>query len=184
MVTIRLASIAETPAITAIYNHGIAERAATFETTPRQIGDIAQRLAEVDRYPLLVAVDALGKVLGWAGLSGYRTRECYAGIGEFSVYLAADARGRGIGRQLLEALIAAARERGYWKLLSRIFTFNAASRALCRAAGFREVGVYEKHGQLDGRWLDVVIVERLIEENLVTEPLSSTRPAAAPATAL
>lgn len=118
-------------------------------------------------YPLVVAVDDAGRVVGWAGLSGYRPRDCYAGIGEFSVYLAADARGRGLGRELLGALIDIARERGYWKLLSRIFLFNAASRALCRACGFREVGIYEKHGQLDGRWLDVVIVERLIPENIV-----------------
>lgn len=184
MVTIRPASIADAAAIAAIYNEGIAERSATFETAPRQVGDITQRLGETDRYPLLVAVDTAGTVLGWAGLGGYRARECYAGIAEFSVYLARDARGRGVGRQLLEALIATARGRGYWKLLSRIFTFNTASRALCRAVGFREVGIYEKHGRLDGRWLDVVIVERLIDENLVPESLSPTRPAADAAVAL
>lgn len=184
MVTIRPASIADASVIVAIYNEGIAERSATFETAPRRAADIEQRLAEADRFPLLVAVDPGGTVLGWAGLGGYRARECYAGIGEFSVYLARDARGRGIGRQLLDALIAAARDRGYWKLLSRIFTFNTASRALCRAAGFREVGIYEKHGQLDGRWLDVVIVERLIDENLVSRPLSPTQAAADAAVAL
>jgi L-amino acid N-acyltransferase YncA len=74
--------------------------------------------------------------------------------------------GRGIGRQLLEALADEARGRGYWKLVARIFPFNEASRRLCRASGFREVGVYEKHGRLDGRWTDVIIVERLIQENL------------------
>jgi L-amino acid N-acyltransferase YncA len=184
MVTIRPASISDAPVIAAIHNEGIAERSATFETTPRRAADIRERLGETDRFPLLVAVDADGDVLGWAGLGGYRARECNAGIGEFSVYLAHGARGRGIGRQLLEALIAAARERGYWKLLSRIFTFNAASRALCRATGFREVGIYEKHGRLDGRWLDVVVVERLIDENLVSGPLSPTRPAADAAVAL
>ena len=62
----------------------------------------------------------------------------------------------------------AARDRGYWKLVSRIFPFNDASRALCKSCGFREVGVYEKHGRLDGRWLDVIIVERLIPESLST----------------
>ena len=67
-----------------------------------------------------------------------------------------------------------ARERGYWKLVSRIFPFNAGSRALCRACGFREVGVYEKHGQLDGQWLDVVIVERLISQNLTSSTRVST----------
>ena len=171
MIEIRSAVPADAPAITAIYNQGIAQRAATFETVPRRVDDIVQRLGDIERYPLLVAVDPTGAVLGWAGLSSYRPRDCYAGIGEFSVYLAADARGRGIGRQLLAALIEVARARGYWKVLSRIFLFNTASRALCRSVGFREVGIYEKHGQLEGRWLDVVIVERLIPENItVTAP--------------
>ena len=160
MIEIRSAVPADAPAITAIYNQGIADRAATFETAPRRVEDIVQRLGDIERYPLLVAVDPAGLVVGWAGLSSYRSRDCYAGIGEFSVYLAVDARGLGIGRQLLAALIDVARDRGYWKLLSRIFTFNTASRALCRSVGFREVGIYEKHGQLEGRWLDVVIVER------------------------
>jgi phosphinothricin acetyltransferase len=99
-------------------------------------------------------------------LSRYRPRECYAGIAEFSIYLDRSARGRGLGRQLLSALIDVAREHGYWKLVSRIFPSNAGSRALCRSCGFREVGTYEKHGRLDGQWRDVVIVERLIPENV------------------
>lgn len=166
MIQIRPAVAADAPAIAAIYNQGIAERSSTFEIVPRSAQDIVQRLGEIERHPLLVAVDATDAVIGWAGLGNYRPRDCYAGIGEFSVYLDAQARGRGVGRQLLEALIDAARTRGYWKLLSRIFPFNTASRALCRSVGFREVGVYEKHGQLEGRWLDVVIVERLIPENI------------------
>jgi phosphinothricin acetyltransferase len=99
-------------------------------------------------------------------VTGYRPRACYAGIGEFSIYLDRAARGRGVGRTLLDALVDEARARGYWKLVSRIFPANAASRALCRACGFREVGTYEKHARLDGEWKDVVIVERLIPENL------------------
>ena len=158
---IRLAERKDAAAIADIYNQGIAERGATFETEPRSVDDIDARLGDQLRFPTLVAEDA-GTVLGWAGLSSYRARACYAGIGEFSVYLDRTARGRGVGRQLVEALVEAARERGYWKLVSRIFPFNTASRALCRACGFREVGVYEKHGCLDGQWLDVVIVERLI----------------------
>jgi len=173
MTGIRSASADDAAVITAIYNQGIAERAATFETTPRSVDDIDQRLTDIQRYPLLVATDEANTVVGWAGLSRYRPRDCYAGIGEFSVYLDATARGRGVGRQLLQALIEIAREHGYWKLLSRIFLFNEASRALCRSVGFREVGIYEKHGQLEGRWLDVVIVERLIPENIpATQPLA------------
>ena len=163
--TIRPASDADAAAIAGIYNQGIAERGATFETEPRTSDDMVARLREQSRFPTLVAEDD-GIVVGWAGLSSYRARACYAGIGEFSIYLDRAARGRGVGRTLLEALIDAARERGYWKLVSRIFPFNTASRALCRACGFREVGVYEKHGRLDGQWMDVVIVERVIQENL------------------
>lgn len=164
-ITIRPARQEDAEAIAEIYNQGIADRRATFETEPRQAADIIAKLRDQDRFPTLVA-DADGRVQGWAGLGRYRPRACYDGIAEFSIYLDLGARGRGVGRQLLEALIAAAAERGHWKLVSRIFPDNAASRALCRAAGFREVGVYEKHGCLDGKWLDVIIVERLIPQNL------------------
>ena len=77
-----------------------------------------------------------------------------------------DSRGRGIGKALLQSLIDAGIGEGYWKLMGRIFTFNNASRRLCAAKGFREIGVLEKHGNLEGRWIDVVEVERLIPENI------------------
>lgn len=163
-VSIRGALTADAPAIAAIYNQGIAARSATFETEPRTTEDLLPRVADT-RYPLRVATNADGRVIGWAGLSSYRLRACYAGIAEFSVYIDAAARGQGVGRVLLSDLIDAARAAGFWKILSRVFPFNTASLALCRACGFREVGRYEKHGQLDGQWLDVVIVERLIPEN-------------------
>lgn len=166
---IRAATDDDAEAITAIYNLGIAERASTFETAPRTVAEIRGKLAAPGLMPYLVATDPAGAVLGWASISSYRPRACYAGIGEFSIYLDRAARGRGIGTVLLEALVVDARRLGYWKLLSRVFLDNAASRALCARCGFREVGIYEKHGQLDGRWLDVVIVERLIAENLAAE---------------
>ena len=162
---IRLATADDARAVAGIYNQGIEERAATFETEPRSAAAMAQRIGEDPaRYPVLVA-EAQGQVLGWASLGTYRPRTCYAGIAEFSVYIERAARGRGVGRALLASLITEAGNRGYWKLLSRVFPFNAGSLALCRALGFREVGTYERHGCLDGRWLDVVIVERLIPGN-------------------
>jgi L-amino acid N-acyltransferase YncA len=166
--TIREARPDDAQTIARIYNQGIEERGATFETAARSAEDILPKIAGSARFPLLVVEDG-GTVLGWAGLSAYRPRPCYAGIAEFSIYLDRTARGRGLGRQLLSSLVDAAREHGYWKLVSRVFPFNTASRALCQACGFREVGVYEKHGRLDGRWLDVVIVERVIPENLQQE---------------
>ena len=107
-----------------------------------------------------------GIVVGFAYAGEYRPRQCYRGIGEFSVYLDRDFRGQGIGKRLLNALIDEARRLGYWKLVSRIFDFNMASRRLCQSCGFREVGIYAKHGKLDERWIDCVIVERIISENL------------------
>lgn len=164
-ITIRDAQPPDAEAIARIYNQGIEERAATFETQPRTAQDIAVKLTDRERYPVLVATEG-DAVIGWAGLSTYRPRACYSGIAEFSIYLDQAARNRGVGRRLLTVLVGAARDRGYWKLVSRVFPFNTASRALCKACGFREVGIYEKHGQLDGHWLDVVIVERVIPENI------------------
>jgi L-amino acid N-acyltransferase YncA len=167
MVTsIRPARPIDAPAIAAIYNQGIAEHSSTFETTLRSAEDMLERIQAAARFPVLVAVDSNDVVLGWAGLSPYRARSCYSGVAEFSIYIDAQARGRGAGKLLLNGLIEEASTLGYWKLLSRVFPFNAASRALCRTCGFREVGVYEKHAKLDGSWLDVVIVERLIPANL------------------
>jgi L-amino acid N-acyltransferase YncA len=165
-VQVRTATEADAAAIAEIYNQGIEDRVATFETALRTAEDRRTWLRSIaGRYPAIVA-DFEAQVVGWAGAGHYSTRECYRGIGEFSVYVRRDWRGRHIGDLLLPALIAEAEQLGLWKLLSRVFLFNEASRALCRKHGFREVGIYEKHGKLDGQWLDVVIVERLISANL------------------
>jgi len=101
-------------------------------------------------------------VLGFARVSPYSVRKAYAGVGEHGVYVAPEARGRGVGLALLEALAEAAEAAGYHKLTSRVFTTNAASLALHRAAGFTEVGIQRRHGRLDGEWKDCVLVERLL----------------------
>lgn len=162
---IRAAGPGDASAIAEIYNQGIRARTATFETALRTPDD-RRRVIETEsaRYPILVAADA-DDVLGWASLSEHSPRACYRGIAECSVYVHDAHHGTGVGGRLMNALIAEAARLGYWKLVSRAFLFNEASRALCRRAGFREVGVYERHAQLDGEWLDVVIVERLILEN-------------------
>ncbi len=150
-------------AIARIYNQGIEDRIATFETRPRSADDVR---AWFDGVHPIVVVELEGEVVAFASTSTYRLRECYAGIAEFSVYVAREARGRGAGRTAMEALIQAAEVAGFWKLLSRIFVENTPSRALVLSLGFREVGFYEKHARLDGVWRDVVIVERLITANL------------------
>jgi phosphinothricin acetyltransferase len=156
----RDAAVADAPAIARIYNEGIDDRVATFETRHRTADDVVQWLG--GRHPVVVVEDDAGDVIGFAATSTYRPRDCYAGIAEFSVYASRAARGRGAGRMAMEALFTAARDAGFWKLVSRVFVENTASRALLRATGFREVGIYEKHGQLDGVWRDVVIVEKLL----------------------
>jgi L-amino acid N-acyltransferase YncA len=156
----RPACRADAAAIAAIYNEGIADRIGTFETEPRSAAQVA---AWFDlRHPIIVVEDR-GEVVGFAATSAYRSRPCYAGIAEFSVYVGRKRRGAGVGRVAMEALVEAASQAGFWKLLSRIFPENTASRTLMARVGFREVGVYQRHGQLDGQWRDCVIVERLLE---------------------
>ena len=155
----RPATPGDCEAIARIYNQGIDARIATFETRHRTADDIAAWLGT--RFPVIV-VTRNGEVVGFAAASSYRPRDCYAGIAEYSVYVANEAQGIGAGRTALDALIAAAEEAGFWKLVSRIFPENEASLALARKVGFREVGTYVKHAQLDGVWKDVVIVERLL----------------------
>jgi thioredoxin type arsenate reductase len=162
--TVRLATSADAPAIARIYNEGIQERIATFETEPRSVGQIEAQLAEKgDRYPTIV-VQRGHNVVAWAGAGPYRPRDAYDGVAEHSVYTARDARGVGAGRAALEGLIREYESRGFWKLVSRIFPENGASLALHERAGFRVVGVYRRHGRLGGEWRDCVIVERLLGE--------------------
>ena len=165
-IQIRAATGDDAAAIAEIYNQGIDDRVATYETKVHTEEDQRTWIQSIaGRYPIIVAhID--GEIIGWAGAAAYRHRECYRGIGEFSMYVHRDWRRRGVGDQLLAALINEAERLGLWKLLARVFLFNQASRALCRKHGFREVGVYEKHARLDGRWLDVVIVEKLIPSNV------------------
>ena len=155
----RLATPEDAAAIARIFNQGIEDRVATFETRLRSAEDVR---AWFDGVHPIVAVEDDGAVVAFAATSAYRPRPCYAGVAEFSVYTARDARGRGAGRHGMQALIAAAEAAGFWKLVSRVFPENAPSRRLLRSLGFREVGIYEKHAQLDGVWRDVVIVERLL----------------------
>ncbi|WAH58797.1 arsinothricin resistance N-acetyltransferase ArsN1 [Pseudomonas silvicola] len=162
---IRPAQPADATSIANIYNQGIEERSSTFETAPRKPEDMLDRLQTADRYPVLVMLDDNDNVVGWASLSSYRPRSCYDGIADFSIYMSREVRGQGLGKHLLEALLKEAQALGYWKVLSRIFTSNRASLALCEASGFRHVGVYEKHACLEGRWIDCAIVERLFPEN-------------------
>jgi L-amino acid N-acyltransferase YncA len=166
---VRPATPGDVSTIADIYNQGIEDRVATFETRLRTAEDIAAWFDGV--HPIVVAVDE-GQVIAFAATSSYRPRDCYKGIAEVSVYVARHARKRGAGRLVLQALITACEEAGFWKFVSRVFLDNTASRRLIGSLGFREVGIYEKHGKLDGVWRDVVIVERLIHGTI--EKMSDT----------
>ena len=158
----RPANLADAGAIAKIYNQGIEDRGATFETAPRTVEQVREHLEGIGNQVAVVAVQG-GEVVGFAWTSPYRARACYSGVGEFSVYVARDARRSGTGRALLTRLLADCEDHGFWKLVSRIFPENTASRLLCRSLGFREVGIYQRHGRLDGVWRDCVIVERLLQ---------------------
>jgi len=159
-------SAADASAVAAIYSQGIAERIATFETEARSPATIAEQFGKrADTHPAIV-VERAGEVVAVAWTSEYRPRRAYARVAEISVYVAKNARGHGVGRLALASLIEAAERKGFWKLVSRIFPENVASRHLCATLGFREVGIYHRHGKLDGAWRDCVIVERLLGEAL------------------
>ena len=164
--TARPAEPRDAAAIARIYNHGIEDRIATFETEPRTAGQIEALLAErAGKYPTVV-VERGGQVIAWAGASSYRSRPCYDGVAEFSVYVDRAHRGAGAGRAAVEALLTACEANGFWKLVSRVFADNAASRAFHQRLGFREVGIYHRHGKLEGAWKDCVIIERLLGQAL------------------
>jgi phosphinothricin acetyltransferase len=155
----RPATIEDAPAIAAIYNQGIEDRTATFETDYRSAGDVS--LWFDASHPIVVVEDGPdGPVVGFASTSTYRPRRAYAGIAEFSVYVARGSRRHGVGRAAMLALADAAAGAGFWKLVSRVMVSNLASRGLLASVGFREVGIYRRHARLDGVWRDVVVVEK------------------------
>ena len=157
----RAATPADVSAIAAIYNEGIADRIATFETETRSATDIVGWFT--GNYLVVVAESAGAGPVAFAASFPYSSRPCYRGIGEFTVYVRREYRGRGAGRAVLAALIEAATAAGLHKLTSRVFPENMASRALLKGLGFVEIGVHRRHGKLDGVWRDRVIVERLLD---------------------
>jgi phosphinothricin acetyltransferase len=155
MAEIRPMTAADWPAVRAIFAEGIETRAATFETEPPSYDSFdASHHAE----HRLVAVED-GRVVGWVALAPTSSRRCYAGVAESSVYIAKSARGRGIGRGLMEALVASAVAGGIWTIQAGMLPENAASVALHEGLGFRLVGRFERIAQLDGVWRDTILLE-------------------------
>jgi L-amino acid N-acyltransferase YncA len=159
---IRRLKAGDWPAVEAIYAAGIASGQATFETTPPSWAEFDATRSVEHRY---VAVDAADEVLGWVATTAYSTRSVYAGVVEESVYVDPEARGRGVGRRLLQAVIDSTEAAGVWTVQAGIFPENRTSIALHHTLGFRTVGVRERlgrmaHGPLAGQWRDVLLLER------------------------
>jgi L-amino acid N-acyltransferase YncA len=158
---VRSAVAGDAEVIARIFAEGIEDRVATFRTRSAEAGEIADLIAGET---LMLVAESDGRVVAFAKVSAYcDPADYYAGVGEATIYVARWARGRGLGRPLLEALAEAAHSRGYWKLVGKIFDTNRPSLALFRSCGWREVGVHRRHGRLDGEWKDVVVVELSLE---------------------
>jgi phosphinothricin acetyltransferase len=142
-------------AVRAIYEDGIRSGDATFETEPP-----SWEAWDAAHPELRLVAERNGEVVGWAALSPASARHCYRGVGEVSVYVAAAARGAGLGRALLERLVERSEHAGYWTLTAGVFPENEASLRLHRACDFRAVGVRERLGESGGVWRDVVLLER------------------------
>ena len=155
-VTLRTLTDADWPAVRHIYAQGIATRNATFETRVPTRETLDRKWLPGHRW--VAEVD--GAVAGWAAISPVSQRTCYAGVGENSLYVGEEFRGRGVGKALIHRQVTAADEAGLWTLQSAIFPENRASIALHRAAGFRTVGIRERIARLDGIWRDTVFIER------------------------
>jgi L-amino acid N-acyltransferase YncA len=161
-VTVRAASAADADAICAIHNQGILDRVATLDVTTRTPDGVLDWLADHgSRHPVIVA-SVGGAVVGWASLNRFNPRPAYDHVADFSVYIEREWRGKGIGRQLLDRLIELAREIGFHKMVLSALAFNQAGIALYTRAGFSTVGVYREQGQLDGEWVDTLIMEKLL----------------------
>ena len=154
----------DAPAVALIYNQGIADRLATLETEERTTEErLAWLKARGPRHPVVVA-EADGQAIGFGSLNVFNPRRAYDHVADFSLYVERSWRGKGIGACLLLALIERARRIGYHKLVLSAFPFNPAGMVLYAKYGFRVVGVYKEQGLLDGRWVDTIIMEKLLDD--------------------
>lgn len=161
-VAIRPARSDDAQAICDIYNEGIEDGDATLETRLRTSDEQRAWLeSRSERHPVVVAERA-GSVVGWGSLNLFNPRPAYDHVAEFSVYVARSSRGTGVGRSLLENLVESARVIGYHKMVLAAFDWNTAGVALYKRMGFRQVGIYREQGLLNGRWVDTVIMEKLL----------------------
>ena len=152
--------------IARIFNQGVQDQLATFENTFARPEDrFLWIVARPTKFPVVVA-QLKHTLVGWASLGPYSPKSCYNGIAELSIYIDRNYRSHGVGQLLMAALQEAAKDHGFYKLIGRLMADNDGSRKLCRSTGWREVGIYNKHAKLGGKWHDLVLVEYPIPENM------------------
>ncbi len=160
---VRAATEADAAAICRIYNQGIEDRLATLETEMRTPDERRQWLAaRSPRHPVIVAEATSPAPIAWGSLNVFNARDAYRFVADISVYVERPWRGQGAGRVLLGRLVELGREHGFHKLVLSAFPFNQAGVALYERLGFRTVGIYQQQGLLDGKWVDTIIMERLL----------------------
>jgi phosphinothricin acetyltransferase len=162
--TVREAKFLDIPYLTNIYNQGIEDRVATLETRLRDNVEMEEWLnSRGARYKVLVIEDMQSMVRGWASINVFNSRCAYSGVGDLSIYIERNMRGKGLGKILLASLLDTAKEQDFHKLVLSTFEFNNAGKSLYKALGFREVGIYEEQGVLDGKFINIAIMEKLLQ---------------------
>lgn len=158
----RKASVSDSESVRRIYNEGIEDRTATLDTAAKTPEEMAEWWDEHDERFVVVVAAAGEEILGWASLNRFSHRCAHAGIADLSVYVARAHRGRGVGFALLQDLATQANEAGFRKIVLHALNENEQGKSLYRKSGFREVGVFKEHGAIDGEYVDVVAMERLL----------------------
>lgn len=172
-VVIRPAVPADGPAMLEIYNQGILDRIATLETEPKEAGHASRWFHERSPRHAVLAAESDGALAGWASISPYNPREAYRAVGEISVYVEREQRGCGVGQALLAALEEAGRRHGFHKFVLFTFPWNALGQGLYRKRGYREVGVFKEQGLLDGVWVDVMAMEKALNESSCSDTITA-----------
>lgn len=164
---IRIATISDIEQIAEIYNQGIQDRVATLEANTKSMEEMEKWFSiRSDRHKVIIVEDEQGYVKGWASLNVFNPRACYQGVADLSIYIRREERGRGFGKILLTALIDIAKQVGFYKLVLSTFALNYVGQKLYTTVGFTKVGTYMKQGMLDGRWIDMTIMEKFLLDNL------------------
>jgi len=161
--TVRIATSGDLAGIRRIYNEGIVDRVATLDEDEKSEADIVEWWGSHDEPHAVFVAERGGEIVGWAAINRYNNRCAYKGVGDLSVYVERASRGTGVGSRLLAVLERGAAERGFHKLVLFTFGFNEAGQRLYRARGFREVGVFRNQGMLDGEYVDVMAMEKLLD---------------------